>query len=87
MERADRVRIIREAMRVLAEALSSAGPQSRELFVLSQLDTLVGQVATRAAALQVREIQVIDNGDGQGLRSVGRRGHDRSVLLGVGGAR
>ena len=56
-----------EAMRVLAEALSSAGPQSRELFVLSQLDTLVGQVATRAAALQVREIQVIDNGDGKSL--------------------
>jgi flotillin len=59
-----------EAMRLLAEALASAGPQARELFVLSQLDTLVAQVAEKASGLQVREIQIIDNGDGRSLPSV-----------------
>jgi flotillin len=59
-----------EAMRALTEALQSAGPQSRELFVLSQLDTLVAQVAARAGGLQVREIHVIDNGDGKALPAV-----------------
>jgi flotillin len=59
-----------EAMRMLAEALATAGPQAREMFVLSQLDTLVAQVAEKAAGLSVREIQIIDNGDGRSLPSV-----------------
>jgi len=59
-----------EAMRMLAEALASAGPQAREMFVLSQLDTLVAQVAEKAGGLQVREIQIIDSGDGKALPSV-----------------
>ncbi len=59
-----------EAMRMLAEALGAAGPQARELFVLSQLDTLVAQVAEKAAGIQVRELQIIDNGDGRALPSV-----------------
>lgn len=59
-----------EAMRMLSEALATAGPQAREMFVLSQLDTLVAQVAEKAAGLQVREIHIIDNGDGKALPSV-----------------
>ena len=59
-----------EAMRMLAEAIATAGPQAREMFVLSQLETLVAQVAEKAAGLQVREIQIIDNGDGKALPSV-----------------
>ncbi len=56
-----------EAMHVLAQALAAAGPQARELFVLSQLDQLVGQVATKVNKLSVREIQIVDNGDGRAL--------------------
>ena len=59
-----------EAMTVLAQALVAVGPQARELFVLSQLDTLVAQVAARASGLQVREIHVIDSGDGKALPAV-----------------
>lgn len=51
-----------EAMRALAEALQAAGPHARELFVLSNLDTLVAQVAEKATKLQVREIHVVDTG-------------------------
>jgi flotillin len=40
------------------------------MFVLSQLDTLVAQVAEKAAGLQVREIHIIDSGDGKALPSV-----------------
>ena len=59
-----------EAMEVLALALAAAGPQARELFVLSQLDQLVGQVAAKVNGLSVREIHVIDNGDGRALPTV-----------------
>jgi flotillin len=59
-----------EAMRMLAESLASAGPQARELFVLSQLDTLVAQVAEKTSSLQVREIHIIDNGDGKSLPAI-----------------
>ena len=59
-----------EAMRVLTEALQAAGPNARELFVLSQLDTLVAQVASKVKDLTVREIQIVDSGDGHALAQV-----------------
>jgi flotillin len=59
-----------EAMSVLAEALKAAGPHAREMFVLSQLDTLVAQVAQRVTGIGVREIQLIDSGDGKVLPAV-----------------
>lgn len=59
-----------EAMRTLTEALQAAGPQARELFVLSQLDKLVGQVADRVKELSVREIQIVDSGNGTSLAQV-----------------
>ena len=56
-----------EAMRVLTEALQAAGPNARELFVLSQLDQLVGQVASKVNTMSIRELHVIDSGDGRAL--------------------
>ncbi len=56
-----------EVMRSMTEALTAAGPQAREMFVLSQLDTLVAQVAARVKNLSVGEIQVVDCGDGRAL--------------------
>lgn len=59
-----------EAMRAMSEALASAGPQAREMFVLSQLDRLVGEVASRVKNLSVGEVQVVDGGDGRSLSAV-----------------
>jgi flotillin len=56
-----------EAMRAMTEALSAAGPQAHEMFVLSQLDTLVGSVASRVKNVAVGEVHVIDGGDGKSL--------------------
>src|SRR5262249_50541916 len=56
-----------QVIRLMAEALKSAGPQARELFVLSQLDTLVAQVAQKVQGLQIAQVQVVDGGDGHAL--------------------
>jgi flotillin len=56
-----------QVIRLMAEALKSAGPQAREMFVLSQLDTLVAKVAEKVQGLQIAQVQVVDGGDGQAL--------------------
>ena len=56
-----------EVIRAMAEAVKAAGPAAREIFVLSQLDELVGQVASKVKEMQVGEVQVIDAGDGKAL--------------------
>lgn len=54
----------------MAEALKTTGPLGREIFVLSQLDTLVGQVAAKVKEIKVGEVQLIDGGDGQALAAL-----------------
>ena len=56
-----------EVIRAMAEAVRAAGPEAREIFVLSQLDTLVAQVAAKVKEMQIGEVQVIDAGDGRAL--------------------
>jgi flotillin len=56
-----------DVMRAMSDALASAGPQAREMFVLSQLDTLVAQVASKVKKVDVAEVHVIDGGDGRAL--------------------
>ena len=56
-----------EVMRAMADALGTAGPQAREMFVLSQLDTLVAQVASKVKNVTVGEVHVVDGGDGRAL--------------------
>jgi flotillin len=56
-----------DVMRAMSDALAAAGPQAREMFVLSQLDTLVAQVASKVKNVSVGEVQVIDGGDGRAL--------------------
>lgn len=56
-----------EVMKAMTEALLAAGPRAREMFVLSQLDVLVGQVAGRVKTMQVGAVNVVDGGDGQAL--------------------
>lgn len=59
-----------EAMRAMSDALAATGPEAREMFVLSQLDRLVGEVASRVKNVSVGEIQVVDGGDGRALPAV-----------------
>lgn len=56
-----------ETTRAMSQALANAGPDAREMFVLSQLDTLVAQVARKVQGITVAEVQVIDSGDGRAL--------------------
>ena len=56
-----------QVIRLMADALKVAGPHAREMFVLSQLDTLVGQVAQKVQGIQIGQVQVVDGGDGQAL--------------------
>ena len=59
-----------EVMRIVGQALASAGPQGREMFVLSQLDLLVGQAADRLNAISVEEVNLVDAGDGRALSAL-----------------
>jgi flotillin len=59
-----------EVVNKLAAALRDTGPAGREIFVLSQLDTLVAQVAAKVAEVQIAEVQLIDGGDGRALAAL-----------------
>jgi flotillin len=56
-----------EMMRAMSDALAAAGPEAREMFVLSQLDTLVAQVASKVKNVSVGHVQLVDGGDGKAL--------------------
>ncbi len=59
-----------EVMKQMAEALAAAGPQAREMFVLSQLDTLVAQIASRVKNINLGKVQLVDSGDGKSLAAL-----------------
>ena len=59
-----------ETTRAMSLALATAGSDAREMFVLSQLDTLVAQVAEKVKGVTVAEVQVIDGGDGRALSAL-----------------
>jgi flotillin len=59
-----------EVMKAMTDAILAAGTHAREMFVLSQLDTLVGQVAARVKTMQVGTVQVVDGGDGKALSAL-----------------
>jgi flotillin len=59
-----------ETTRAMSQALATAGSDAREMFVLSQLDTLVAQVAQKVKGITVTDVQVIDGGDGRALSAL-----------------
>jgi flotillin len=59
-----------QILEMMASALQKGGPKVRELFVLSQLDTLVGQVAAKMENVDIGKVQLIDNGDGKALAAL-----------------
>lgn len=56
-----------EILKLTEQALLAAGGKARELFVLTQLDTLVAAAADKVRDISVKKINVVDSGDGQGL--------------------
>ena len=69
-----------EALRAQAEAITAAGPQARELFLLSQLDTLVAQLAAQVQGVQVKDLQVVDSGEVRSLQGIAAS-YPQAVLL------
>lgn len=58
-----------EVLRMMTEAWKNMGPQARELYVIQHIEQIVGPVVEPLRKVQVDEINVLDQGDGNGLAS------------------
>lgn len=56
-----------EVLRAMAEAWKDMGAQATEIYVIQHLDQIMGTVLDRIGEMQIREVNVIDNGDGKSL--------------------
>ncbi len=54
-----------EALRVVAEAWSSTDGRAMDMYVLQNLDGIFGEVINAAKSMKVREVNLIDSGDGK----------------------
>ncbi len=53
-----------EALRVVAEAWAASEGEAMEMFVLQNIDAIFGQVVNAAKNLKVREVNLVDSGNG-----------------------
>jgi flotillin len=58
-----------EVLRLMSDAWRSMGAESRELYVIQHLEELVGAVVSHLGDVHVKEVNVLDPGDGSGLAS------------------
>jgi flotillin len=58
-----------EVLRVLSEAWASMGTDAREIYVIQHLEQIVGAVVSNVEGIEVGEVNVLDQGDGQALAS------------------
>jgi flotillin len=58
------------AMAAMSQALQNAGSNAREMFVLSQLDTLVAEVAAKVKDVSLNRVHLVDSGDGKALAAL-----------------
>lgn len=58
-----------EVLRLMSEAWTRMGGSAKELYVLQNLDEIVGTVVTQMSSISVGEVNVLDQGDGRGLSS------------------
>ena len=56
-----------KVLELLAKAWAEAGPNARDIFMIQQVEKLMGTVVQRLSALKVREVNIIDPGDGSAL--------------------
>jgi flotillin len=60
-------RALAQVLELLAKAWAAAGPHARDVFLIQQIEKLMGTVVQRLAALKVAEVNIIDPGDGSAL--------------------
>ncbi|MCB9595436.1 MAG: flotillin family protein [Sandaracinaceae bacterium] len=58
-----------EVLRMMTDAWKSMGNQARELYVIQHLEDIVGTVVDQLDNIEIDEVNVLDQGDGQGLSS------------------
>jgi flotillin len=58
-----------EVLRMMSEAWADMGDQAKELYVIQHLEEIVGTVVAQLDNVDVKEVHVLDSGDGQGLSS------------------
>jgi flotillin len=58
-----------EVLKALTEAWTSMGSDAREIYVIQHLEQIIGAVVTNVEGIDVGEVHVIDQGDGQALAS------------------
>jgi flotillin len=59
-----------QVTQAMDEAIKSAGGQAREMFVMSQLDTLVSAIAARVRTMEVESVHIVDDGSGRAMPTV-----------------
>jgi flotillin len=64
---AENGRAMAEALRLIADAWRSAGPDAKEIFLIQQLDELLARVVRQLREVKLGDVQIIDPGDGRGL--------------------
>lgn len=56
-----------EVLRVMTETWQKAGPDARDIFLIQQLEQIVGTVVARVNAVEIGEVNLVDAGDGKAL--------------------
>lgn len=60
---------VAEVLKLMSDAWSSMGPQAKELYVIQHLEQIVGTVVASLENVEVKEVNVLDHGDGSALAS------------------
>lgn len=66
-EIAEKGRAMAEVLRQMSQVWQQAGPEAMDVFIIHRLETIMKQVAEAARQVQVREVALIDSGDGTSL--------------------
>ncbi len=59
-----------EALSLLLAEWSAAGSQAKDIYVLTQLESVVSAAVRRVQQMEIGELEVVDGGDGQNLATV-----------------
>ncbi len=59
-----------DALRMLVDEWTAAGPQARDIYLLQQLDVIVAAAVARVNALSIKELEIVDGGDAESIAAV-----------------
>jgi len=60
-------RALAQVLQMLAKAWADAGPAARDIFLIQQIEDLMATIVRKLNALKVKEVNIIDPGDGSAL--------------------